>query len=189
MRTRETAGRRGGSLSVRTRQRLAAVGPPVGAAALALVLLTGWTAVGGAGRTRPLEAGPGWVLLPAAGAASAATAAFFTVRNPGDVPDELIGARWEFGGRITPKRHLHQGAAGRWEPASSLAVPGGGELAMSPEDADLMIADPPPLRAGQWVEFTLTFRRSPELRLRAQVLAPSDRPRTEQPRTEQPGTE
>ncbi|MEU9045364.1 MULTISPECIES: copper chaperone PCu(A)C [unclassified Kitasatospora] len=157
-------------------ERLKVVGPPVGAAALALVLLTGWTAVGGAGRTRPVEAGPGWVLLPTAGAATA-TSAFFTIRNPGDVPDELTGTSWEFGGRITLKRHLHQGAAGRWEPATALPVPGGGELAMSPEDADLMIADPPPLRAGQWVEFTLVFRHSPELRLRAQVLAPADRPR------------
>ncbi|MFJ8623069.1 copper chaperone PCu(A)C [Kitasatospora sp. NPDC093550] len=156
--------------------RLGVVGPPVGAAALALVLLTGWTAVGGAGRTRPVTAEPGWVLLPTAGAATA-TAAFFTVRNPGDVPDELTGASWEFGGRITLKRHLHQGAAGRWEPVPSVPVPGGGELAMSPEDADLMIADPPPLRAGQRVEFTLTFRHSPGLRLTAQVLAPADRPR------------
>ncbi|WP_037900333.1 copper chaperone PCu(A)C [Streptomyces sp. NRRL S-350] len=157
-------------------ERLKALGPPVGAAALTLALLTGWTAVGGAGRARPVEAGPGWVLLPTVSAAPA-TAAFFTIRNPGAIPDELTGARWEFGGRITLKRHLHQGAAGRWEPTASLAVPGGGELAMSPEDADLMIADPPPLRAGQWVEFALTFRHSPELRLRAQVLAPAERPR------------
>lgn len=157
-------------------ERFKVAGPPVGAAALALVLLTGWTAVGGAGRTRAVEAEPGWVLLPTAGA-SAATAAFFTVRNPGDVPDELTGASWEFGGRIVPKRHLHQGAAGRWEPASALPVPGRGELRMSPEDADLMITDPPPLRAGQWVEFTLTFRHSPPLRLGAQVLPAAERPR------------
>ncbi|MEU8921565.1 copper chaperone PCu(A)C [Kitasatospora sp. NPDC048545] len=157
-------------------ERLKVAGPPVGAAALALVLLTGWTAAGGAGRTRPVEAAPGWVLLPAAGAAPA-TAAFFTIRNPGDVPDELIGAEWEFGGRITLKRHLHQGAAGRWEPVPALPVPGRGELVMSPEDADLMIADPPPLREGQWAGFTLTFRHSPELRLRARVLAAADRPR------------
>ncbi|MER7752556.1 copper chaperone PCu(A)C [Kitasatospora sp. NPDC097643] len=155
-------------------ERWMAVGPPVGAAALALALLTGWTAVGGAGRSRPVEAGAGSVLLPSAGAASA-TAAFFTVRNPGDVPDELTGASWEFGGRITLKRHLHQGAAGRWEPVAALPVPGRGALTMSPEDADLVIADPPPLRAGQWVEFTLSFRHSPQLRLRAEVLPPGSR--------------
>ncbi|MGW2251121.1 copper chaperone PCu(A)C [Kitasatospora sp. NPDC001660] len=157
-------------------ERLKAVGPPVGAAALALVLLSGWTAVGGAGRPRPVEAaGPGWVLLPAAGAAPATTA-FFTIRNPGDVPEELTGARWEFGGPVTLKRHLHRGAAGRWEPVAALPVPGRGELVMSPEDSDLMIAAPPPLRVGQWVEFTLTFRHRPELRVKAEVRPPGSRP-------------
>ncbi|MER7667652.1 copper chaperone PCu(A)C [Kitasatospora sp. NPDC096128] len=161
----------------RTLDRLAVVGPPVGAAALALALLTGWTAVGGAGvGPRPVAADAGWVLLPTTGAATA-TAAFFTIRNPGDVPDELTGVDWEFGGQITLKRHLHQGAAGRWEPVSGLPVPARGELAMSPEDADLMIAAPPPLQAGQWVGFTLTFRHSPPLRLVARVLPPGERPR------------
>ncbi|GAB7185093.1 copper chaperone PCu(A)C [Kitasatospora sp. Ki12] len=157
-------------------ERLKVVGPPVGAAALALVLLSGWTAFGGAGRSRPVEAGPGWVLLPTTGAATA-TAAFFTIRNPGDIPDELTGASWEFGGQITLKRHLHQGAAGRWQPVPALPVPGRGELAMTPEDADLMIADPPPLHPGQQVRFTLTFRHSPDLHLTAQVLTPATRPR------------
>ncbi|MFE5583827.1 copper chaperone PCu(A)C [Kitasatospora sp. NPDC056531] len=152
------------------------VAPPVAAAALALTLLTGWTAVGGAGGPRPVAADAGWVLLPTAGAAPA-TAAFFTVRNPGDVPDELTGASWEFGGPITLKRHLHQGAAGSWEPVAALPVPARGELAMSPEDADLMIAAPPPLKPGQWVGFTLTFRHSPPLRLVARVLSPGARPR------------
>ncbi|MER6299028.1 copper chaperone PCu(A)C [Kitasatospora sp. NPDC001539] len=161
---------------MRRPERLGVVGPPVGAAALALALLTGWTAVGGAGGPRPVEADAGWVLLPAVDAASATTA-FFTVRNPGDTTDELIGAAWEFGGPITLKRHLHQGAAGRWEPVAALPVPARGELAMSPEDADLMITAPPPLRTGQWVGFTLTFRHSPPLRLVARVLPPGARPR------------
>jgi copper(I)-binding protein len=161
---------------VRARERFAVVGPPVGAAALALALLTGWTAVGGAGQPRPVEADAGWVLLPTTEGASA-TAAFFTIRNPGDVPDELTGASWDFGGRIVPKRHLHEGAAGRWEPAEGLPVPGRGELAMSPEDSDLMIVSPPPLKAGQQVGFTLTFRNSPPLHLTARVLPPGERPR------------
>ncbi|WBP90504.1 copper chaperone PCu(A)C [Kitasatospora cathayae] len=165
-----------GRFRVPALERFRVAGPPVGAAALALVLLTGWTAVGGAGGPRPVEADAGWMLLPTAGAA-AATAAFFTIRNPGDVPDELTGAGWEFGGPITLKRHVHQGAAGRWEPVSALPVPARGELAMSPEDADLMIAAPPPLRPGRWVGFTLTFRHSPPLRLIARVLPPGGRPR------------
>ncbi|WP_031077914.1 copper chaperone PCu(A)C [Streptomyces sp. NRRL WC-3742] len=162
---------------MRLPDRVTAIAPPLGAAVLALALLTGWTAVGGAGRARPVEAaGPGWVLLPTAGAAPA-TAAFFTLRNPGEIPDELTSVDWQFGGRPTLKRHLHQGAAGRWEPVPALPVPPGGELALTPEDADVLIADPPPLTAGQWVEFTLHFRHSPSLRVSAQVLPPGARPR------------
>ncbi|MFB7614992.1 copper chaperone PCu(A)C [Kitasatospora sp. NPDC056181] len=159
---------------VRASERIRAVGPPVAAAGVALALLSGWTAAGGAGRQHPVEAGPGWLLLPTAGG-STATAAFFTIRNPGDVPDELTGASWEFGGRITLKRHRHQGASGRWEPVAALPVPERGELAMSPEDADLMITSPPALRAGQWVEFTLSFRHSPDLKVRAEVVPPGGR--------------
>ncbi|MFJ9949709.1 copper chaperone PCu(A)C [Kitasatospora sp. NPDC091207] len=155
-------------------RRLRVALPPVAAAAVALALLSGWTAVGGAGRQRPVEAGPGWVLLPTTGGATA-TAAFFTLRNPGDIPDELTGASWELDGRVTLKRHRHQGASGRWEPAAALPVPERGELVMSPEDADLMIVGPPALRAGQWVEFTLTFRHSPDLRVRAEVVPPGGR--------------
>ncbi|MGW6918528.1 copper chaperone PCu(A)C, partial [Kitasatospora sp. NPDC054939] len=157
-------------------RRLWAAAPPVGAAVLALALLTGWTAVGGAGRARPVEAvGGGRVLLPAGGAATA-TAAFFTIRNPGDVPDRLVGAEWEFGGPVVLKRHRHLGAAGRWEPVTALEVPARGELVMSPEDGDLLIASPPALRPGQPVEFTLHFRNSPPLRVRAEVVPPGGRP-------------
>ncbi|MFG3052422.1 copper chaperone PCu(A)C [Kitasatospora sp. NPDC048239] len=156
-------------------EHLRAVGPPVAAAAVALGLLSGWTAVGGAGRQRPVEvAAPGWVLLPTTGA-STATAAFFTVRNPGDVPDELVGASWELGGRITLKRHQHQGASGRWEAVAALPVPGRGSLVLSPEDSDLMITNPPALRVGQWVEFTLSFRNSPDIRVKAEVVPPGTR--------------
>ncbi|MED7948474.1 copper chaperone PCu(A)C [Streptomyces sp. BE20] len=170
-------GVRPGRISARTGrvpERLKVVGPPVAAAVVALALLSGWTAVGGAGRPQPVEAGPGWLLLPTTGGATA-TAAFFTVRNPGDIPDELTGASWEFGGKVTLKRHLHQGASGRWEPVTALPVPERGELVMSPEDADLMITNPPALTVGQWVEFTLTFRHSPELRLKAEVVKPGGR--------------
>lgn len=154
--------------------RAATVAPPVGAALLALLLLSGWTVLGGAGRPRPVEADAGWLLLPTAGGATA-TAAFFTVRNPGDVPDRLVGASWEFGGAVTLKRHRHLGASGRWEPVTDLEVPPRGELVMSPEDADLVLTAPPRLRAGQWVEFTLRFARSPELRVRAEVVPPGGR--------------
>ncbi|MDH6124013.1 copper chaperone PCu(A)C [Kitasatospora sp. GP82] len=143
--------------------------PPLAAAAAALTLLSGWTAVGGAGRARPVQAEQGWILVPA-GAAPAA--AFFTIRNPGDVPDELVGADWDLPGHVALKEHRHLGATGTWALAPALTVPARGELAMSPEGADILVSEPPPLHVGQSVEFTLRFRRSPELRVRAQAVPP-----------------
>ncbi|GAA2237073.1 MULTISPECIES: copper chaperone PCu(A)C [Kitasatospora] len=142
--------------------------PPLAAAAACLVLLSGWTAFGGAGRARPVRAeGTGWILLPAgAGPASA----FLTVRNPGDVPDELTGVSWDRSGRLALKEHRMLGATGSWSYAPTVTVPARGELAMSPDGADILISDPPALRAGQWAEFTLRFRRSPELRVRARAV-------------------
>ncbi|GAA2751336.1 copper chaperone PCu(A)C [Kitasatospora cinereorecta] len=143
---------------------------PLAAAAAALVLLCGWTAAGRAGRPEPVEAAEGRILVPVT---ESATAAFFTLRNPGDVPDELTGASWEPGGAVALKQHLHRGAAGSWAPAASLAVPARGELRMSPEGADLLIPRPPALTPGQWVAFTLHFRHSPDLTVRALAVVPA----------------
>ncbi|MFB7664214.1 copper chaperone PCu(A)C [Kitasatospora sp. NPDC056138] len=143
--------------------------PPLAAAAASLVLLSGWTAFGGAGRARPVQAGPGWILTPTG---ASATTAFFTLRNPGDVPDELVGADWDQPGRLALKEHRHLGATGNWAYVPALTVPAGGELAMSPESADILVSQPPPLRPGQSVEFTLHFRHGPDLRVRARAVRP-----------------
>ncbi|PBC75611.1 copper(I)-binding protein [Streptomyces sp. TLI_235] len=143
--------------------------PPTAAAAAALALLCGWTSAGGAGRAAPVEAGEGRILVSATGVA---TAAFFVLRNPGDVPDELTGASWGPAGRVVLKRHVHRGATGSWEPVAELAVPARAELRMSPEGADLLVVRPPALRVGQRVEFTLHFRRGPDVRVRAVAVTP-----------------
>ncbi|MGK4580124.1 copper chaperone PCu(A)C [Kitasatospora sp. HPMI-4] len=145
--------------------------PPLAAAVASLVLLSGWTAFGGAGRDRPVRAEPGWILVPTGGGP---TAAFFTVRNPGDVPDELTGVGWDRPGRPALKEHRMAGATGSWAYSPAVTVPARGELAMSPEGADILISDPPALRPGQWVEFTLHFRRSPELPVRARAVTPAE---------------
>jgi len=53
---------------------------------------------------------------------------------------------------------------------AALTVPARSELRMSPEGADLLVTGVAGLRAGQQVEFTLRFRRSPDLRVRALVV-------------------
>ncbi|WP_030264115.1 copper chaperone PCu(A)C [Streptomyces sp. NRRL B-24484] len=149
--------------------RRAAALPPVAAATAVLVLLFGWTFLGRAGRPAPVVAGEGRILVPASGAA---TAAFFVLRNPGDLPDELTGASWGPAGRVVLKRHVHRGATGSWEPVAGLAVPARSEVRMSVEGVDLLVVRPPALRAGERVEFTLHFRRGPDVRVRAVAVSP-----------------
>ncbi|MEW1913320.1 copper chaperone PCu(A)C [Kitasatospora sp. NPDC085895] len=151
----------------------AVVLPPAAAVTAALVLLSAWTSAGRAGRPEPVVAGEGRILVPVAGAVRpVATAAFFVLRNPGDVPDELTGASWGPTGRVVLKRHVHRGATGSWEPVAGLAVPARAEVRMSPEGVDLLVVRPPALRAGERVEFTLHFRHGPDVRVRAVAVAP-----------------
>ncbi|MEV4615538.1 copper chaperone PCu(A)C [Kitasatospora sp. NPDC049258] len=144
------------------RERLA----PIGAAALTLVVLGGWVGLGGAGRARPVRAAPGWVLI-GTGANPAATSAFFTVRNPGDVPDRLTGASTSVAERVTLSRHVHRGGGARPAEADALTVPARGELAMDLMGADLVLVRPERLTEGQRVEFVLHFRRGGDLRVTA----------------------
>ncbi|MFC9325630.1 copper chaperone PCu(A)C [Kitasatospora sp. NPDC057015] len=152
-----------------------------------MALLCGWTSFGGAGRAEPIEVGEGRILLSATGGV---TAAFFVLRNPGDVADELTGATVGPGSRAVLKRHVHRGAAGSWEPAGQLSVPARAEVRMSPEGTDLLVVRPPALRAGQWVEFTLHFRRGPDRTVRAVAVArfrdPADAPGSGAPTTAAP---
>ncbi|MCU7820821.1 copper chaperone PCu(A)C [Kitasatospora sp. DSM 101779] len=147
----------------------AAALPPAAAATAALALLCGWASFGRAGRPEPVAAGEGRILVSATGTA---TAAFFVLRNAGDVPDELTGASWGPAGRVVLKRHVHRGATGSWEPAAGLPVPARAEVRMSPEGVDLLVVRPPALRAGEQVEFTLHFRRGPDVRVRAVAVPP-----------------
>ncbi|WP_269859339.1 copper chaperone PCu(A)C [Streptomyces sp. RPT161] len=136
---------------------------PLGAAVTTLALLCGWVLTGGAGRARPVQVADGAILIPSDGA-GARTAAFFTVRNPGDVPAQLTGASWQFDSPVALLRHQHLGAAGRSLPTGALAVPARGELAMAPMAGDLVVTVPVPLRAGQRVRFALRFRDRPPVR-------------------------
>ncbi|WP_051813217.1 copper chaperone PCu(A)C [Kitasatospora sp. MBT63] len=147
------------------------VAAPVAAAAVTLLVLGGWVTAGAAGRAGPVQVEPGWVLVPA-GRSPVATAAFFTVRNPGDVPDELIGASTAVAAQVTLSRHEHRGGGARPAETASLPVPARGALTMDLMSADLVLARPEPLTPGRRVEFRLRFRRSGEVRVAAVAVTP-----------------
>ncbi|MEY9935511.1 copper(I)-binding protein [Catenulispora sp. GP43] len=161
----------GPRLSVRRWAVVRAAAAPVLAAAVALILLTGWVAAGRAGTSRPVQVSDGWILVPSS---PATTAAFFTVRNPGDVPDTLLQATSTVSSDVELSRHLHVGSEGRPEPTASLAIPARGELRMAPLVADIVIANPPDLHPGQRITVTLRFRHSGTVTVSAVAIVPED---------------
>ncbi|GAA1914797.1 copper chaperone PCu(A)C [Streptantibioticus ferralitis] len=142
---------------------------PLIAGAAALALLCGWVMAGGAGRARPVRVADGVILIPTGGA-GAETAVFFTVRNPGDVSDQLTGASWQFPGPVALRRHQHLGSAGRSLATAALPVPARGELAMAPMTGDLVVTVPSALRTGQRVRFALRFRYGPRVQVDAVAM-------------------
>ncbi|MFJ1708810.1 copper chaperone PCu(A)C [Kitasatospora sp. NPDC088346] len=158
---------------MRTRRNALAAAAPVGAGAVTLLVLAGWVGLGGAGRSRPVEVDQGWVLI-GPGGSPVSTSAFFTVRNPGDVPDLLLGASTALSGRVALSRHEHRDGGARPAETDALAVPARGALTMDLMSADLVLSRPGPLVRGQRVEFRLRFRRSGEVRATAVAVTPQE---------------
>ncbi|MFH8383824.1 copper chaperone PCu(A)C [Kitasatospora sp. NPDC018058] len=150
-------------------RRAVAALPPLAVAAT-LVLLTAWSAAGQAGRGAPVQAVDAKILVPAS--PGAPTAALVVLRNPGDIPDRLTGARWGADGEAVLKEHVHRGGSGSWTPVAAATVPARGELRMSPEGTDLLLPHPPALRPGDRLELTLRFQDTPDLVVHALAVPP-----------------
>ncbi|MCX5249513.1 copper chaperone PCu(A)C [Streptomyces sp. NBC_00201] len=159
---------------------------PVAACSVALAGLTAWTGTGRAGTPPRMRVTEGRVLLPSAGIPE--TAAFFRVANEGGSPDRLIRVTSpDTPGGITLSRHrMNEGNGAYRDSVGSVAVPAGGNLAMSPTGVDLTVSAP----SGQWrpgdlVSFTLEFRRSGRVKVLAVVVRPKDAPqrRVQEPRS------
>ncbi|WP_331766826.1 copper chaperone PCu(A)C [Embleya sp. NBC_00896] len=148
----------------------AAAGPLV-AAALALALLTVWTAAGQAGSAPNLSISDGRIHLPMPGN-SQATSAYFTIRNSGDSNDELVSASTPASDDVGLSFHTYTGYAGRMWMTEALPIPAKGLLGMTASGSNIMLDSPKPLRAGDTVPFTLRFRHSGTMHVTAVVVAP-----------------
>ncbi|WP_030067251.1 copper chaperone PCu(A)C [Streptomyces natalensis] len=130
--------------------------------------LTAWTATGNAGTPARLRAAEGRVLIPYG---TESTAAFFTLRNTGTANDVLTGVTAPPGRRAMLSRTVDIGRnAGRMEMAGAVTVPAGGTLRMTPSGLDVMVTPPPRLAPGDRLTFTLHFRDSPPLTVRARAV-------------------
>ena len=108
-----------------------------------------------------LEASDAW----ARESASSSTAAYLTIANRGGADDRLVAVQ---SSRGTAGVHVTTNDGGiarmRPAPAEGLAIPAGGELALRPGGAHIMLTGlRQPLRPGENVPMTLVFEKSAAL--------------------------
>ncbi|WFB10842.1 copper chaperone PCu(A)C [Streptomyces sp. LX-29] len=143
---------------------------PVGAGVLSLVLLSGYTATGAAGeppaRIEVVDARVDWP------GHREATAAFFDIRNTGGSDDTLESVDSPALGITVLGRRSGAGRDARMRPTGPVEVPAQGRLRMTRDTLDVMILDPPALKPGQRVPFTLWFRDSGPIRVTAVTAGP-----------------
>ncbi|WP_405508900.1 copper chaperone PCu(A)C [Streptomyces purpurascens] len=160
-----------------TRRRLAdtllAAVAPVAACGLALGGLSVWTAFGNAGAPASITVTDGKVFAPTG--ATPDTAAFFRITNSGGAPDRLLKVTTaETGDRgPTLSRHVMTGSnTASDRTVSSVGIPAGRSLAMSPASLDVIVPVRKGWQPGDLVALTLHFERSGAVKTLAVVVRP-----------------
>ncbi|MBB4895255.1 hypothetical protein FHS39_004322 [Streptomyces olivoverticillatus] len=142
---------------------------PVAACAVALGGLGAWTASGAASHPAAVTVEDARVLVPFG---TDDTAAFFRLRNTGDVADELVGVDVPTAGRAMLSRTVVKDGAGSMRMVTEAPLPAHGTLEMSPHGLDVMVTSPPRLRVGDRLPVVLHFRESGAVRAEAVVVRP-----------------
>jgi hypothetical protein len=140
----------------------------VAAGAVTLGLLTAWTVTGLAGSPARIRVDNAWVMAPTA----PQTAAYFTLANSGDVPDDLLQVRTPISTAAMLSRQVNHAGAGQMTMGGALAVPAHGTVRMTPFTVNIMIEPSEPLPFGRRVPFTLVFRHSGTIDVTAVVEPP-----------------
>ncbi|MBQ1088628.1 copper chaperone PCu(A)C [Streptomyces sp. B93] len=145
---------------------------PVAACAVALGGLSMWTAYGNAGSPALITVTEGRVFLPTGD--SRETAAFFRITNSGGSADRLLKVTSaEAGGATRLSRHRMVTAnTASGQTVTSVPVPAGGSLAMSPSGVDVIVPTKGTWRPGDLIAFTLHFQHSGAVRNLAVVVRP-----------------
>ncbi|KQV94406.1 copper chaperone PCu(A)C [Streptomyces sp. Root369] len=145
---------------------------PVAACGLALGGLSTWTAYGNAGSPARITVTEGRVFLPTGD--STETAAFFRITNSGGSEDRLLKVTSaEAGGDTSLSRHrMVTDNTASSQTVTSVPVPAGDSLAMSPSGLDVLVPANAEWQAGDLVAFTLHFERSGAVENLAVVVRP-----------------
>jgi len=91
-------------------------------------------------------------------------AVYFTLNNPGDATDRLIGVQTPRAEKAELHTHVHKGDVMRMERIDSVELPAGGEVAFKPGGNHVMLFKlSEPLVAGERFPLTLMFEKAGEV--------------------------
>ncbi|MGV9315103.1 copper chaperone PCu(A)C [Streptomyces sp. NPDC003691] len=131
---------------------------PVVTCVTSLMLLMAYTTTGAAGEPPArISVANARIFVPPN---SETTAAFFDITNSGASDDVLTSVSSPELDDTMLGRRVTEDGAGRMEPLDALTIPAGSRVKMTPYDVDVMVMDPPELKAGDKVRFELWFRGS-----------------------------
>ncbi|HYE42385.1 MAG TPA: copper chaperone PCu(A)C [Caulobacteraceae bacterium] len=100
------------------------------------------------------------------------TAGYLTIHNAGAAADALVGASCTCAREVQLHLMTTRGGIMKMEKADALTVAAGGQLALKPGGAHLMILGvKAPLKAGQSVEISLRFRKAGTVKQTFRVVA------------------
>jgi copper(I)-binding protein len=156
--------------SLRTNLRAAIV--PIATCLAALAALTAWTAAGNAGQPRGVEVTQARIFTPLR---EGATSAFFTIRNTGDVSEQLTGVTAAQGNRTMLSRNLTtSGGARSMTMVPYMSVPPHSTFRMSPYALNVMVTPAPQVTPGERVRFTLHFAHLRPVTVQAVAVRPGE---------------
>ncbi|MGK9063779.1 copper chaperone PCu(A)C [Stutzerimonas chloritidismutans] len=91
-------------------------------------------------------------------------AVYFTLHNPGDAEDRLIGVKTPRAEKAELHAHIHEGDLMRMERIDGVTVPPGGDVQFKPGGNHVMLFNlNAPLVAGEQFPLTLIFRDAGEI--------------------------
>lgn len=144
---------------------LSAARVPVVTCVTALTLLTAYTATGAAGEPPArISVSNARIFVPPN---SESTAAFFDISNTGAADDVLTSVSSPRLGVTMLGQRVTKDGAGHMKPLDSLEIAARSRVKMTPYGVDVMVLDPPKLKAGDKVRFDLWFRSSGQVPVEA----------------------
>ncbi|WP_019339098.1 copper chaperone PCu(A)C [Stutzerimonas stutzeri] len=91
-------------------------------------------------------------------------AVYFTVQNPGDAPDRLLGVHTPRAKKAELHTHVHEGEMMRMKQVDSIELPAGGQVEFKPGGHHVMLFElSAPLAAGERFPLTLEFEHAGEV--------------------------